>query len=189
VSAYKLVSASIFCCLVATVGVRAQSTASRSRVESLLDSWQNRTSAREGLLKLGEEPDIIKTLGAIAGSAEEPAGRRYHAIGLLATFKGKPSVTVLGRLSETGEPVYRCAAIQALTEIASRAVLPILVSKLDDHCICMQIQSTDPDRTSDVYVSDEAVRALEHITGRTFAQQVGAAHRAVQPWKEWWAKQ
>jgi hypothetical protein len=188
-NARAMIGLTICCCLL-TVGVKAQSTTPiQTQVESVLDSWQSRAAARQGLLKLASESEVVNALGAIAESRKQPFGRRSHAIGLLATFKNGRSVKVLARVTDAAKPPYRCGAIQALAEIASKATLPVLVSKLDDHSVCMQTQSTDPARTSDVYVSDEAVRALEQITGQTFGQESSTGHRAIQPWKEWWAKQ
>lgn len=183
-----MITLMICCCLV--VGAKAQATTPiQAQIESILDSWQSRTVAREAVLKAGSESEVLSALGTIAGSGKQPFGRRSHAIALLATFKNSQSVKLLARVAKTGKPPHRCGAIQALAEIASKATLPVLVSKLDDHSVCMQIQSTDPARTSDVYVSDEAVRALEHVTGQSFGQESSPGHRATQPWKDWWAKQ
>lgn len=168
---------------------QSSKTSNRTQIESLLDSWEKRTTAREAALKVGSESEVVRVLGAIAESRNQAFGRRSHAIALLATFKSGLSVKALARVANTANPTYRCGAIQALAEIASKATLPVLVSKLDDHSVCMQIQSTDPARTSNVHVSDEAVRALEGVTGHTFGHGSSNGHRETEPWKEWWEKQ
>lgn len=187
-SSFRVMLTLIIMCSLLAVGVKAQSTSIQAQIESLLDAGQSRVAARESLLKLGSESDVINVLGTIAESRKQPFGRRSRAIGLLATFKNDRSIRVLARVADEAKPLFRCGAIQALAEISSKATLPVLVSKLDDRSVCMQIQSTDPARTSHVFVSDEAVRALEQITGETFREGTPTGHRATEPWKKWWAR-
>jgi len=43
---------------------------------------------------------------------------------------------------------------------------------------------------AEVSVSDEAVRTLESITGKSFEPSPAfGAHRAAEPWKKWWDEQ
>jgi len=185
----KATIALMICCRLSTFELQAQSMPIQNRVESLIDSWEGRPTARESLLKVGSEPEVLKALGAIAASSRQPFMRRRHAIGVLATFKSDQSVGLLARVAESAEALYRCDAIQALAEIATKSTVPVLVGKLDDHSVCMQFQFSDPASTADVYVSDEAVRALESVTGQTFGQKSSDSHRVTNPWKSWWAKQ
>jgi HEAT repeat protein len=112
-----------------------------------------------------------------------------RAIGLLGTFKSAESVNGLAQITEAKKPLYRCLAIQSLAEIASKETLPVLIKKLDDRAVCMKTTSTDPARDNSVFVSDEAVRALETITGQAFGNVDSLGHRPSKPWKEWWTKQ
>jgi HEAT repeat protein len=180
----------IICSLFPAMPETAKSTPQlQAQLEAVLDDWQSRASAREAALKIANDRQIPQALGAIAEGTEQPPGRRRHAIQLLATFKNGTSIAVLTRLTDHAAPPSRCLAIHSLAEIGSKQTIPILVGKLDDHSVCMKIQSTDPARTTDVYVSDEAVRALELVTGQTLGQQVDSQHRSAEPWKAWWSKQ
>jgi hypothetical protein len=53
----------------------------------------------------------------------------------------------------------------------------------------MKAVSTDPAEEHQVYVSDEAVRLLEQITGQSLDKEATNGHRSTKPWKDWWAKQ
>jgi HEAT repeat protein len=167
----------------------AQSAAPiQSQVEAVLDGWQGWKAARESLLKLGMGTDVIGALGAISQEKGQTYTRRSHAIELLATFKSDESVKILGQVTINSDPVFRCAAIRSLAAIGLKSTVPILVHKLDDRSVCMQMQSTDPAHADDMYVSDLAVGALEQVTGQTFDKKSSNPHRPTQPWKEWWIK-
>jgi len=177
-------------CSLPPIGANAQpSTPIQSQVESVLDGWQGWKPARESLLKLGTESDVLGALGTIAKTGAQSYMRRSHAIELLATFKSDESVKMLERVTIGADPVFRCAAIRSLAAIGSKSTVPILISKLDDRSVCMQMQSTDPARSDDVFVSDLAVGALEQVTGQTLGEKSSTGHRATQPWKKWWDKQ
>jgi hypothetical protein len=160
----------------------------QSQVEPVLDSWKGWKAARESLLKIGAESDLIKTLGAISRSKQQSYIRRSRTIELLATFKNDEAVKMLESVTIGADPIYRCAAIRSLTSIASKSTIPVLINKVDDHAVCMQILSTDPARATDVWVSDQAISALEQITGNIFRDKPSNAHRPSRPWKEWWTK-
>ena len=159
----------------------------RSQVETALDSWSDRTEARDAVLKVTGDP--VPVLGSIAGSKDSPDTRRFHAIALLATFKTEDSEHALNRLAEDLNPKCRCAALRSLAELETRRALPVLIRKLDDQAVCMENASTDPPEGRAVYVSDEAVRLLEQITGQSFAPGWVKGHRTTQPWRKWWAEQ
>jgi len=157
-------------------------------IEAALDGWIDRTSAREQVLKAINQP--VRLLVEIAGSQDQPELRRTHAIALLGTFSNEQSVKGLARLAaKEGRPQYRCLALQALAESKPARALQVLVSSLDDHAICMKEVSTDPGRSEDVYVSDEAVRLLERVTNKKFENKSPSPHRATAPWKRWWREQ
>ena len=158
---------------------------SRSQVEAALDSWSGRASTRDAILKITRDP--VPALIGIAKSKRGSELRTAHAINLLATFKTQQSEHALGQIAKDGTPKFRCLALQALSELNSRHAIPVLINKLYDHAVCMTIVSTDPPKENGVYVSDEAVRLLEQITGQSFDQDSTDGHRATKPWKEWWA--
>lgn len=177
----------IWCLLLCVSKIVVCQTSVQSRVEAVLDSWSGRASSREAVLKI--TPDPTPALSRTATSNHESELRRLHAISLLATFKSGESEKALGQIASDHEPKFRCSAMQALAELNSNYAIPLLIRKLDDHAVCMQLSVTDPAREFDVYVSDEAVRLLELITGQSLDQEPPpGVHRATKPWKDWWAK-
>ncbi len=119
---------------------------------------------------------------SVATAADQPHLRRARAISLLATMRDPQSVRTLATIADHAKPTYRCLAIQALAEVGTEETLPWLVRKLDDNSSCMKTITTDPVREHDVLVSDEAVRALEHVTG---ALPEG---KGAEAWKRWWLR-
>ena len=108
---------------------------------------------------------------------------------LLATFDNRESAGALSTIANGRILSFRCTALQSLASLSERWALPVLVGKLDDKSVCMQIVVTDPAREYDVYVSDEAVRLLENVTGLKFEKPSDGLyvnHRATRPWKKWW---
>jgi hypothetical protein len=157
-------------------------------VEAALDSWSSRAATRDALLRVTPNPAPV--LIDIANSERRSYFRVTHAINLLGTFNTRESETALGQIAlKDNRPQIRCSAMGALTELNAKHAIPVLLNKLDDHAVCMQLQVTDPAREFDVYVSDEAVRLLELATGQSFGQELLGAHRATKAWKDWWAKQ
>lgn len=160
----------------------------RPQVEAILDFWSDREAGHAAVSELGSEG--MKALVAIAVSGDQSHLRRSRAIWLLGTFNTSEAVRGLTRITEDRKPLYRCLALQALAEIGSDETLTVVVRKLDDRAVCMKTVSTDPVTEKEVFVSDEAVRALERITGLSFENECPSrkGHRATQPWKQWWEK-
>ncbi len=177
----------ILCLLICTLNVGICQTSVQSQIESVLDSSPGRDKSHDLVLKITDRP--IPVLMNIAQSKGGSYVRRTRAIYLLSTFKTEESERALAELAEHGSATFRCPALQAFVELKSQGAIPMLISKLDDHAVCMQTSVTDPARQQDVYVSDEAVRLLEQLTGQSFEQESTNGHRATKPWKEWWAKQ
>ena len=172
--------------LVAALSVMAQ-TSPRSKVAAAIDSWETRASTRAAIVKIGGDP--MPALVAIIESKQDPYVRKWHAILLLPTFKSSGAELGIKEIINVGEPIFRCFALEALVELKSRDAVPILIVKLDDHDTCRQENSSDPARQSDISVSDEAVRLLEHVTGLSFDGEQFGSHRKTEPWKKWWMKQ
>ena len=158
-----------------------------SQVEAALDSWSGRESTRHAILRTVDDP--VPLLATIAQSSRESDVRRSHAIALLATFKVALSQDALVKLADDNLPKNRCLALQSLVELNSDSALPVLIRKLEDQAVCMKVTATDPARERDVYVSDEAVRLLEKITGQSFNRDSDTGHRTTTKWKAWWSKQ
>jgi hypothetical protein len=162
-------------------------TSVRSQIEAALDSWSSRENTRDAILKVSQDP--LPVLIAISKSRHESDVRRSHAIALLATFTAPLSGSALEQLANDTDPKYRCLALQSIVELKSRSAVPVLIRKLDDHAVCMKSISTDPGEEHQVYVSDEAVRLLEQVTGLSLDKDSTGGHMATKPWKDWWAKQ
>jgi len=159
----------------------------RSQIETLLDEGSSRAHNRDVILKISDAP--VPVLISIAESDRESYVRRTRAIFLLATFKTPESEHSLNNLADHASPQFRCPALQALVELKSQDAIPMLIGKLNDHSVCMQTVSTDPAREDDVYVSDEAVRLLEKVTGQRFDRESIGSHRSTRPWEKWWSEQ
>jgi HEAT repeat protein len=178
---------SVTLCLFAPQFLAGQS---KSDVESILDHWETRKKAHSDLDNLGEAGHQL--LAAVATDVRQPYPRRWHAIQLLGTYKDPVVSHALIQLLDDDKLIYRTYAIYGLMELKDRDAIPALIHKLDDHSVCLQETETDPVRTIDIYCSDEAVRALEEITGLSFEKEKDLwiiGHRATKPWKDWWAKQ
>jgi hypothetical protein len=171
---------------VLVVGAAPQTTP-RADVLAAIDHWQNRTSTRDSILKIGGDP--LPALVSIANSKDESVIHRTHAIGLLATFHDARAEAGFIQLTNDGNPMFRCFGLQSLSELKSRGAVPTLISKLDDRETCMTMNSTDPPQKSPIYVSDEAVRLLELVTGQSFEPKFMYGHRKTEPWKKWWLEQ
>ena len=158
----------------------------RASVERILDSWTNRAAARAVLPPDGE---CLARLGDVAGDGTEGYQRRSRAVSLLATVKSPASVAALRKIAEDPDPAWRCRALQALAEIGSEEVVPILVARLEDRAVCMTVTASHTAREQPVFVSDEAVRALETVTGLSFGSGPRrGGHRDPNPWRKWWRK-
>ena len=177
----------ILCLLGCALNVSVCQTSVQSQVESVLDSGPGRDESHALVSKISDHP--VPVLMSIARSKRGSYVRRTRAIYLLATFKTQESERALAELAEHSSAAFRCPALRAFVELKSQEAIPMLISRLDDHAVCMQTSITDPAREQDVYVSDEAVRLLEQLTGQSFEQQSANGHRATKPWKDWWAKQ
>lgn len=172
-----------------TCGACAQSRPGlKPEVIAILDNWTTRADANASISKLG--PEAVALLGTIAADDSETHARRWRSISLLGSLPPSESVVPLGNVARGAKPIYRCFALQSLAETGSEGAIPVAISQLDNNSSCMTAISTDPARETAVRVSDEAVRALETITGRSFEPNAAfGVHRAAEPWKKWWQDQ
>jgi HEAT repeat protein len=160
----------------------------RREVTAILDDWTTRADANAAIGKLG--PDAVVSLSTIATDDSETHPRRWRAISLLGNLPPSESLPPLDNIATSAKPVYRCFALQALAETGSEDAIRVAVTQLDNNSPCMTANSTDPARETTIRVSDEAVRALEAITGKSFeANSPFGVHRAAEPWKKWWDEQ
>jgi HEAT repeats len=157
-----------------------------SRVEAVIEAWSSRSETRSAILSVTPHP--VHILVDIAKSKREPDVRRIHAIALLGTFNDSSSIRALDQLTNDKDPKYRCLALESLAEAASGNAISVLITKLDDQEVCMKDVATDPAVEREVFVSDEAVRLLEQVTGYSFEPKYDRGHRATQPWEKWWSK-
>jgi len=187
----KIISISIlfsFCCLVMLGDCSLTSEACKHAVKEALSKWQSRATTREELLRL--DCDIVENLGDIAKNTSELLPIRLRALNLLATFQGDRVFKEFCALADNETPIIRCLTMQALVELAPQKSVVILIQKLDDHAPCVRIGSSHNRINAEVFVSDEAVRLLENVTGLSFEEErFPGDHRNTKPWKEWWKKQ
>ncbi len=154
-------------------------------VTAVLDNWTTRADASAAIRKLG--PNGVVALSKIAADDSEAHTRRWRSISLLGSLPPSESVVPLGDIVRRAKPMYRCFALQSLAETGSEGAIPIAVSQLDNTSPCMTATSTDPARETAIRVSDEAVRTLEAITGKSFEPNAAfGMQRASEPWKKWW---
>mgnify|MGYP001769237274 CR=1 FL=1 len=179
--------ASIFIFIIGVIEAceQARSTDIKIKVSAIIDNWKTRAEASAAIHDIGQ--DALDCIGIIAIDEHETHIRRWRSIMLLGTAPSKQSIPFLGQIATTSKAIYRCLALQALAESGSKHAIPILISQLDNCESCMIVTSTDPMQEDAILVSDEAVRALETITGKSFEPNVTfGVHRATGPWKKWW---
>ena len=177
----------ILCLVACALDLAVSQKSVQSQVESVLDSGPGREKGHDLISKITDHP--VAVLMSIAQSTQGSYVRRTRAIYLMATFRTNESERALAELAERGSPEFRCPALDAFVEMKSQDAIPLLISKLDDHAVCMHTSLTDPAREQDVIVSDEAVRLLERVTGQSLEKVTANGHRATTPWKDWWTKQ
>lgn len=178
-------------CWVGVWGLAQDQPALKQQITAALDAIVNISESVITMKKLGAStPDLAHVLGTIATDRSETHQHRWRAMLALGQVDDISSATSLVGLLDDPKPFYRCTAIQSLSAIKSQAAVPFLVGKLTDKMTCLQLeQSHRP--SLPVFVSDEAVRALEVITGYSFETEKDLArigHRSVQPWQTWWEK-
>jgi hypothetical protein len=152
-------------------------------VETLLDEWKDRGTARQHLFQIGPEAQVA--LQFVAISDKQSFLRRSRAISLLGTIGNSESIKVLGEISINDRSAFRCRSMQALAEIGTEETLHIFMQKLDDSSVCMQSVQTDPAEKEDILVCDEAIRLLERITGQSLAADKDRKEK-IYLWKAWW---
>jgi Tol biopolymer transport system component len=162
----------------------------RGQIEAVLDKSTNRILLNEVVDNLGEEGKQI--LVQIAGDLKQSPKRRGQAISLLGEHRSEAGKKLLlGMLSDY--PTL-CGAIHPLQEYRDPNLVPQFISLLDDRRSCgnmieFSIGGDAREKKTTVFVSDEAVDALERVTGKRLEKENDLfliGHRATQPWKEWW---
>lgn len=166
----------------------------QARVQITIDEWVNRDVVYKQIEAMGE--DGLQTLGAMT---QEIARRRVissddllrmqRSISILGMFDEPTALEYLIHLLNAHEPYLRCLSIHALMESGRSEAVPALIRKLEDTSICLKVTQTDPMVEKHISVADEAVRALEHIVGVTFAKSKNGwdeLPRDNATWKKWW---
>lgn len=168
-------------CINGTIGYSLDEV--RNEVEAILDEWKDRVTARQHLIRLGDEAQPMLQLIAI--TENQPELRRRRAIYLLGTLSNSESIKTLAHISNADPPCFRCFAMHAMAEIRTEDVLDNFIKKLDDKDICMYRVYSDPHEEEDVLVCDEAIRLLEKITGLSLGTGKDRAEK-IRIWKAWW---
>jgi hypothetical protein len=154
-----------------------------------LDKVTNRILLGEVIEGYGDEGDRI--LVEIAGDATQPPERRSKAVWMLGEHRSPAGEELLkGMLND---PKTICEATSTLQFYRDPELIPRFVNMLDDHSSCgnevrVDIGGDKPEEKTEVYLSDEAVDALETITGN-YAEKdrdlFVVGHRSTHVWKVW----
>jgi dipeptidyl aminopeptidase/acylaminoacyl peptidase len=180
--------------LVSTILLRAQQCqeTAQSQIQDALDKGTNRVLLREVIDDYGEEGKRI--LVQIAGDVNQTSNRRGQAIQLLGEHRSEAGEKLL--LAMLDDPRTVCSVVNPLQGYRDPQLIPKLIAMLDDHRSCgefvrFSIGSPEKEQKTGVFLSDEVVDALEHITGKHLEQERDLfviGHRATQPWKDWWSE-
>jgi WD40 repeat protein len=162
----------------------------QNQIETVLDKSTNRVLLREVTNDFGEEGNRI--LVQIASDQSQPAKRRSAAIGLLGEYRSDAGKKLLLQLLDEHNTI--CVAINGLQWYRTPDLVPLFMNLLDDRHSCGNMVrfnngGHEKDKQTEVFVSDEAVGALERSTGIRLEQENDLfviGHRATQPWKDWW---
>jgi hypothetical protein len=174
------------------VRIRAQQCpeTAQSQIQDALDRTTNRILLREVVDDYGEPAKRI--LVQIAGDENQTPKRRAQAIQLLGEHRSEAGEKLL--LVMLDEPRTVCSVVSPLQEYRDPQLIPKLVAMLDDHRSCgeevrFNIGGHEKEEKTEVFLSDEAVGALERLTAKRFEEERSLfviGHKATQPWKDWW---
>ena len=164
----------------------------QSQIEAALDKTTNRILLREVVDDYGDEGKQI--LVGIASDHNQTPRRRGQAIQLLGEHRSEAGERML--LGMLDDPAMICSVVSPLQEYRDPQVVPKLIAMLDDQRSCgevvrFSIGGHGKEEKTGVFLSDEAVEALERLTGKRFEQERDlfiVGHRATQPWKDWWSQ-
>jgi len=178
--------------LVSNIVLQAQQCeeTAQSQIRDALDKTTNRVLLREVIDDYGEEAKQI--LVQIAGDGNQTPRRRGQAIQLLGEHRSEAGEKLL--LAMLDDPETVCSALNPLQEYRDPELIPRLIAMLDDHRSCgevvrFSIGSSEKQQKTGFDLPDEAVGALEHLTGKRFERERDLfiiGHRSIQPWKDWW---
>lgn len=162
----------------------------QSQIQTALDRTTNLILLREVVDDYGEEGKGI--LVQIAGDETQPANRRGRAIQLLGEHRSDAGEKLL--ITMFNDPKRICAAIPSLQHYRNPQLIPRFIALLDDHRNCgietrYDVGGSGKERTTEVFLSDEIVEALERLTGKRLEKERDLfliGHRATQPWIDWW---
>jgi WD40 repeat protein len=164
------------------------------QIQNVLDNSTNRILLGDVIGNYGEEGKRI--LVQIAGDSAQPPGRRGQAIQMLGEYRSPAGEELLKQMLDDSKTI--CGAIPWLGYYRSPELVPRFIDLLDDHRSCGNLVQTIitigvsyQEKKTEVYVSDEAVGALERITGNHFEKESDLfviGHRSTEVWKKWWSE-
>jgi len=178
--------------LLPVLSVQAQECqeTAQNQIEAALDRTTNTILLRDVLDDYGKEGKSI--LVQIAGDSTQPSKRRGQAIQLLGEHRSDAGERLL--MAMLHDPKTICAAISPLQQYRDPQLIPNFVALLDDKRSCgnmvrFSTGGNEREESTEVSLSDEAVGALERLTGKRLEKERDlflVGHRATRPWKEWW---
>ncbi|HEV3254715.1 MAG TPA: WD40 repeat domain-containing protein [Candidatus Acidoferrales bacterium] len=172
---------------------KAQDCGSESvSINQILEMWPYHRPLMVRLLQEHGEAGITELVDVFRDHSR-PTEFRRNALSILDEIRAPQTSELL--LEAFTERDLQCLAISLSGRWRDPRFVPLLVGFLDDRRICGQLEristSSSEIKKTDVFASDEAVQALEIITGTRFEGnkdlfEIG--HQATGPWVDWWEK-
>src|SRR5271157_543626 len=164
------------------------------QIQDVLDKSTDRILLGDVIGGYGEEGKRI--LVQIASDSAQPASRRSRAVQMLGEYRSPAGEKLLKAMLNDSKTI--CGAISALQNYRDPELIARFIDLLDDHRSCGKLIRISGERRSvdggkqeetEVYISDEAIDALEEITGDYLEKERDLfiiGHRSSQVWKTWW---
>lgn len=114
--------------------------------------------------------------------------KKAFLVDVIGKSRTKEAASALTEMLSYSDAFVRGLAVSHLGKRRYRPAIPYLVKLLDDRNVFVTNMQTDPDRNEPVLVRDNAMEALQAITGKTMDAGATQDERA-QAWVRWWEKQ
>lgn len=159
-----------------------------TRVTRAIDLMSHQPkAARRELKKIGA-PAFPHILRAIRDDSVLGPIKKAFLIDVIGKSRTQEAASALTELLSYSDAFVRGLAVSHLGKRRYKPAIPYLVHLLDDKEVFVTNMQTDPDRNEPVLVRDNAMEALQAITGRTMDAGATQDERA-RAWVRWWEKQ
>lgn len=159
-----------------------------TRVTRALDLMSHQPkAARRELQRIGA-PAFPHILRAIREDDGLGPIKKAFLVDVIGKSRTKEAASALTELLSYSDPFVRGLAVSHVGKRRYKPAIPYLVKLLDDKNVFVTNMQTDPDRNEPVLVRDNAMEALQAITGRAIDARATQDERA-KAWLHWWEKQ